>query len=178
MKLLSAVTAAGALTLACAGCSGSFTAAVAPGSAGLPPHLRSATARLADSSLVVEVRTDRCLLDVRDHDLQVFVDSDDDPGTGYGAHGDEYVARLIESRDSIRFPLRRTGPADPADPAGWGAVSGGGWIGYDVSGLRLSMPLSALGHHHGRMRVRVELYAGGTFDYRDATTDPPLIAAR
>lgn len=177
MKTLTVVATAGALTLACAGCSGSMSAVTGPGTTVAAPRLMSATASLVDSSVIVDIRTDHPLLDVRAHDLQVFVDTDESAATGYGAHGDEYVARLVESRDSIRFPLRRTEPADPADPAGWGTTSGGGWVGYASSGLRLRIPLSALGHDDGRMRLRVELYYRGRFDFRDATTDPPLLAA-
>jgi hypothetical protein len=177
MQTLTLVAAAGALTLACAGCSGSMSAATNPGPPTTPPHLVSTTASLHDSVVIVDIRTDHPLFDFRGHDLQVFVDTDESVATGYGAHGDEYVARLVELHDSSRFPVRRTEPADPADPAGWGEISGRGLVGYGSDGLRLSIPLSSLGDDDGRMRLRIELYSGGAFDYRDATTDAPLLAA-
>jgi hypothetical protein len=160
----------------CTGCSGSITAPTGPQAVTTAPRLTAVDAHLEGSALIVDVRTNHPMEDVRAHDLQVFVDADDDPATGYGAHGDEYVARLLESRDALSFPLRHTETIDPADPAGWGSVSGIGWVGYGPAGLLLRIPLGTVGGRDGPMRVRVELYGGGSFDYRDVTADPALAA--
>ena len=85
---------------------------------------------------------------------------------------------MVETEDSVRFPIRLTEPADTSDAAGWGAITGGGWIGTGSAGPIFQIPLAALGHDDGRLRVRVELYSDGAFDFRDATTDPVSIAAR
>jgi hypothetical protein len=153
---------------------GGSTAAPQPASAA--PRLAAVDARVEGSALIVDVRTNHPLLDVRAHDLQVFVDADDNAATGYGEHGDEYVARLLESRDAMSFPLRHTEPVDPTDPAGWGAVSGTGRVGYGAFALLLRIPVAAIGGAGGPVRVRVELYADGTFDYRDVTANPTLAA--
>jgi hypothetical protein len=134
-------------------------------------------ARVEGSALILDVRTSQALLDVRGQDLQVFLDTDDNPATGYGAHGDEYVARMLESQDAVRFPLRHTEPVDPSDAAGWGAMTGIGWVGYGENGVELKIPLNTVGGGNGRMRIRVELYSGGTFDYRDTSTDSALAAS-
>lgn len=176
MKTLQAVALCSMLMPVCIGCSGSITAPSGPQAVTTTPRLTAVDARLEGSALIVNVRTTRPMQDVRAVDLQVFVDADDNAATGYGAHGDEYVARLLESRDPVRFPLRRTEPIDPTDPAGWGSVSGIGSVGYGPTGVFLRIPLATLGGRGSPMRVRVELYADGTFDYRDVTTDPALAA--
>jgi hypothetical protein len=171
MKTLAAVAVGSALMIACSGCTGSMTAPTAPATAAAP-RLTTIDAHINGSFLIVDVRTTHPMFDVRAHDLQVYLDSDDNASTGYGAHGDEYVARLIESHDAARFPLRRTEPMDAADPAGWGAVTGFGQVGYGLVGVQLQIPLAAVGGGRGPMLVRVEMYSGGGFDYRDASTDP------
>ena len=174
MKTLPAVVIACALMPACVGC-GSMAAPTRPAVAVAPPGLMAIDAAIDGAKLIVHVRTNHPLLDARAQNLQVFLDTDENAATGYGAHGDEYVARPLESRDAVRFPMRRTEPVDPSDPAGWGAVTGTGWVSDGPAGLELEIPLAAVGGS-GRMRVRVELYSGGTFDYRDTSTDPTVAA--
>ena len=176
MKTLQAVATICMLAPWCAGCFGSITAPSGPQAVMTAPRLVTADAHVEGSALLVAVRTSRPVFDVRGHDLQVFVDADDNAATGYGAHGDEYVARLLETQEAVRFPLRRTEPVDPTDPAGWGSLSGIGSVGYGPPGLILRIPLAALGGGNARMRVRVELYSGGTFDYLDVITDPAFAA--
>jgi len=174
MKTLPAVVVACALIPACFGCSGSITSPTGPAAPVAAPRLTAIDARVEDTALIVDVRTNHPVFDARAHDIQVFLDTDENAATGYGAHGDEYVARLLESRDGVRFPMRRTEPVDPTDPAGWGSVTGTGWIGYGPEGLELKIPLATVGGGSGRMRVRIELYSAGTFDYRDTSTDPSV----
>ncbi len=165
------------LAIITAGCGHAVRSTVGPAEPPSAPRLTAVSAQVQGGYLVVSVHTDRPLLDLRGSDMQVFVDTDEDASTGYGAHGDEFVARMVESQDATRFPVRRTLPADPNDAAGWGTVTGTGWIGTRDLGPVLRIPLAALGDDDGRVRVRVEMYSGGAFDYRDASTDPGIAAA-
>ena len=181
-RVLSASAISMAATLALAGC-GQVTGVTAPGPSA-EIHMLESHAAIENDAVVVRVVLDRPVpIGDRGFRLQIEYDTDESDATGYGRLGSEYIARLVESRDGVRFPVRLTGgaPAVEAGSGGWGAVTGLGCSAPESRRVTVSVPLAALGHDDGKLRYAVWLIdANGrlndeTIGDRDrAHSTPPL----